>query len=220
MANIVWDIDGVCTDLNRYILERAPQYFKKKYNKEVVNKDVVDVKDMFNCSKSEEERFWFHKLYCVHYSLFEKPREGLKEVMDAIHNNGDKNIICTARARGEQDNFTGWVVRNLVLTWIQMHRLPIDEVHFVSYEDSPLEKMLVCELVDADVIIEDDVRNIEYISKKFPVISYETEANKHLNGNNIIVAKDYVEVYSAIENLKNNKDFNLEDKNSFVKVIK
>lgn len=206
MANIVWDIDGVLVDLEKYLLKTAPSYFKKKFNKKVVNPNTIDLKEMFNCTKEQEEMFWKHNLNLLTYSLFEKTRYGIKETMEKIHADGDKNIICTARAKCDEDSVVGKVIRQAVYTWISKNNLPIDDIHFVSYKNSAEEKLEVCKKINATVMIDDDVENAKVISKEIPTVVFSTEYNKDAAGDNIYRANCGDDIYLKVSQIKQDNE--------------
>ena len=202
MANIVWDIDGVLVDLEKYLLKNAPSFFEKKFHKKLVNPNSIDLKEMFNCTKEQEEMFWKYNLNLLTYSLFEKSRHGIKETMDKIHTDGDKNIICTARAKCDEDSIIGKVIRKAVYTWISKNNLPIDDIYFVSYKNSAKEKLEVCKKLHATVMIEDDINNAELISKEIPTVVFSTDYNKEINCENIVTVDCFDAVYLEILKLK------------------
>ncbi|MBO5414672.1 MAG: 1-acyl-sn-glycerol-3-phosphate acyltransferase [Bacilli bacterium] len=207
MANIVWDIDGVLVDLEKYLLKTAPSFFEKKFNKKIVNPNSISLREMFDCTKEQEEMFWKYNLNLLTYSLFEKTRYGIKEVMDKIHEDGDKNIICTARAKCDEDSIIGKVMRQAVSIWISKNNLPIDDIYFVPYKNSAEEKLKVCRKVNATVMIDDDVNNTTTISKEFPTIVYSSDYNENVTGENIHHVKCADEIYLEISKIKNETRF-------------
>jgi uncharacterized HAD superfamily protein len=76
--NIGIDIDGVLTDMQGFHLRHAPRFFKKKFNRDIVDEMPYDIRDMFQCS--EEERYAYWKKYLFRYATFEPARKGTKEV--------------------------------------------------------------------------------------------------------------------------------------------
>lgn len=206
MANIVWDIDGVCVNLNKYLLSKAPSFF----HQEAINPNAISVREMFLCSKEKETEFWTHHLNLITYSIFQPPRPGLVETMQQIHKNGDRNIVCSARAKSAESGIIGKIIRKSIVNWFKKYQLPVDEFYFVSYKNSALEKMEVCKKVNADVIIEDDCENITLLSQQFPVIKYVTEYNKDLEGEKIYNAENFDSVYLMIQRIAHNQYLNFQ----------
>lgn len=205
--NIAWDIDGVLVDLEKYLLSKAPSFFKSKYNKNMVCSESIDLKRMFDCNAVEEADFWTHNLNLLTYSLFEKPRYGVVETLEKLHDDGHKNIIVTARAKCDEKSAIGKIMRWAVKQWIKKNGLKIDGINFVSYKSSAVDKLEICKSINADIVIEDDVNNISAISEVIPVIKFATSYNKSLAGDNIYEAADYDSVYLTIEKLNNRADF-------------
>lgn len=202
MANIVWDIDGVLVDLEKYLLKKAPKYFKEKFKKELKNPNSIDLKEMFGCTEKQEKMFWAHNLNLLTYSLSEKLRYGMKETMDKIHEDGDRNIICTARAKGDENSMIGKIIRQAVYVWIAKNNLPIDDIYFVSHKNSAEEKRNICKKINAIVVIDDDSKNAEIISKEIPTILFSTDYNKDITEKNIKRANCADEIYLEILKLK------------------
>lgn len=207
MANIVWDIDGVLVDLEKYLLKHATVFFERKYGKKVINPNTIDLKEMFGCTKKQEAEFWTHNLNLISYTIFEQPRYGVFNTLKKIHENGDRNIICTARAKCDENNMIGKIMRASVEHWIKKNGLAIDEIHYVSYKNSAQEKLDIIKGLNPTVVIEDDPDNIKLISESVPVIKYETNYNRDLTGKNILTATSDDSLYLLIEKIKNNKDY-------------
>ena len=51
IMNIAFDIDGVLTNIEKYQLEVARAFYKKKYNLDIVNPEGFSVKDKFDVNK-------------------------------------------------------------------------------------------------------------------------------------------------------------------------
>lgn len=74
MEKIVFDIDGVLTDLNLFLLEYGRNYFelnngklKEKYDKKftVVDENASNLKDMFDCDSEIEKDFWTKNYFFI-----------------------------------------------------------------------------------------------------------------------------------------------------------
>lgn len=201
MANIVWDIDGVCVDINKYLLDKGTDYFKNKFNRNIENINGITAIDMFGCTEEEEIKFWKSHLNLLTYSQFQELRPGLKETMETLHANGDKNIICSARAKCCESNLIGRLMRFVVTNWLK--QLPIDEIYFVSPKNSAREKLEICRKVNATTIIEDDLENIELLRKEFPTIYYHVNSDiNKVNLKNVLPACNFDELYLQVEKIK------------------
>jgi len=75
--NIGIDIDGVLTDIHEFNLRHAPPFFKRKYDREVVNEEPYDIRDIFNCPDKEWIAYW--KRYLLKYATAEPARAGARE---------------------------------------------------------------------------------------------------------------------------------------------
>ena len=61
--NFGLDIDGVLTDIESYQLNKGIPFFKKVYNKEIVNEYGKNIQQIFDCTKEEEHKFWAKYLF-------------------------------------------------------------------------------------------------------------------------------------------------------------
>ena len=81
-------------------------------------------------------------------------------------------------------------MRKIVIDWLKKQNIIYDEIIFAS-ED----KLDTCIKNNIDLMIEDKVDNINKISSKIPVISFNTRYNESCNGNNIIRCYSWYDIY-------------------------
>ena len=65
------DVDGVLSDIGNYQLKYSKPYFKKKYNKDIVNPDKFDIEQIYDCTHKEREIFW-QKYILLNRTSFQK----------------------------------------------------------------------------------------------------------------------------------------------------
>ena len=70
--NIAFDIDGVLTNIEKYQLEVARAFYKKKYNRDIVNPEGFSVKEIYDVTDEEFMDFWSSHL--LSYSIKELSR--------------------------------------------------------------------------------------------------------------------------------------------------
>ena len=88
MANIGVDVDGVLTNLEKFQLENGKKFFGEN---KIVNKNAYDVKDIFDCSSSEREKFWLK--YIWKYSIEEEMTPYASDVLNKLKDEGNKIYI-------------------------------------------------------------------------------------------------------------------------------
>ena len=81
---IIINIDGVLIDKTSFQYQNGLKYFKN--NLMFVNEHAYLFRDMFNCSKEENEDFW--KKNRLKYYLFAKPEEGATEYLHKLKEEG------------------------------------------------------------------------------------------------------------------------------------
>lgn len=188
--NIGIDIDGVLTDLENYIEKKGKEYLKK----DVVNPSGEDIYTKFGLSLEEGEAFWIANYY--DYAMNCNFKEKSKEIIDKLHEEGNKIFIVTARRyfptygfKSEED-----YLRSTKET------LKKNGINYDEYIYAPVPK--VKEVIEnkIDVMIEDSVKNIEEISKVTKVIIIDAGYNRDINLENTYRAKSWEEVYEIISN--------------------
>ena len=80
------DIDGFLTDLANFQIVKGQEYFKV-----VKNKEAFTVKDIFECNRLDELRFWTKNLN--YYNI--EPRENASQFTHYLHKQGIEIYILT-----------------------------------------------------------------------------------------------------------------------------
>lgn len=95
--NIVFDLEGVLYDVEAFMYKYAVNFFKDKYNLEIVNKNRYGIKEIFNCTDEQESEFWTK--HALKYFLLYKPRQDVveaisgQECIDKIKNGQQYDLI-------------------------------------------------------------------------------------------------------------------------------
>ena len=194
--NIGIDVDGVLTDIQGFNLKHAPPFFKKKFNRDVVNKYSYDVRDIFNCPEVEYKAYW--RKYLLRYVIFEPVRKGAKKIIRQLRKDGHKIFIITKRVFTCQNNFRGRFMRLIVKNWLWRNGIKYDEVVFCDNDISD-SKRTACLDRNIDVMVDDETVNIESISPITKVICFNASYNRDCAGENVLRAKNWEEVYYIIE---------------------
>lgn len=197
--NIGFDIDGVLTDIERFQLEKGAKFFKEKYNKEIVNKKGYDIKEIFDCTNSEEKAFWTK--YLFPYSIKAPIREGASEITKYCHQKEDKIFIVTKREFTDRDDSLGKLMRYIVEEYLKHNGVEYDEIIF-----SKGSKLDAIRRFDIEVMFEDSAKNIEELKDYTNIICVNAGYNEDIIGKNIYRIDSLKEARGILDSIRN--DYN------------
>jgi len=196
--NIGIDVDGVLTDIQGFNQRHAPGFFRKKFNREAVDANPYDIRDIFACPDDEYKAYW--KRFLFVYAIFESARKGARETVRALKKDGHKIYIVSKRVFTCQDDFLGKLMRLIVRNWLWRNRICYDEIVFCD-NDVPDSKGEACQKKNIDVMIDDEIVNIRAIVPFAKVICYDASYNRDCEGEGIVRAKDWGDVYNLIKKM-------------------
>lgn len=187
----VFDLDDTLSETDLY---------SEKYISEFINKNNLPYKQIAKDVRFAERKFdWSTETALKWYKTFgddmmlEFPlKKGAIEFLNFLHENGCKIVIATARA-------TDWHTNpdEITIKWLKDNKIPYDTV-YVGRRD----KEKICEEVDADYFIDDDVSIVESVANYFLLSKRKKQAfllttnyNKNLSiSNNVVRVKDFDEL--------------------------
>ena len=199
------DIDGIINNIEKFQLENAIPFFKEKYNKEVVNPNGFDIRDIFGLSEDEEymrREFW--KPFIFELARKAPVRNGIKELIAKIKENGDVPYIVTERYATDRKNVWGALHRKFVKDYLKENGIDIDldKIIFCS-EGHKVEAYKEHEL---DMALEDNVRNIdELLNNAIPVVAIEAKYNKDYEREGVYKVETPYEIADKIEEIRSKK---------------
>jgi len=196
--NIGIDVDGVLTDIQGFNRKHAPPFFKKKFNREVVDENPYDIRDIFKCPEDEYQAYW--KKYLFKYVIFEPAREDAKKTVQALCKDGHKIFIISKRVFTCRDDFMGKFMRFLMRNWLWRNGIKYDEIVFCD-NDVPDSKRSACLDKQIDVMIDDEPVNIEAIAPIARVICFDTSYNRECDGEGITRVYCWGEVLEILKRL-------------------
>lgn len=192
---IAFDVDGIMTDLVEFQIKYGKKYFKNR-NIEI-DDTKLNFKEMFHCTEQEENDFW--KKYIWRYCLKEKPRKGVKELIDKLKSEGNEIYIFTGRAHTTENGFVGQLFRSMIKYWFDKEKIQYDYMLFCKEEESPKKKSEWCERYKIDFMFEDQTKNINPISVITKVITLDEKHNKDCETENVIKLNDINNAYEQIK---------------------
>ena len=187
----VFDLDDTLSETDLY---------SEKYISEFINKNNLPYKQIAKDVRFAERKFdWSTETALKQYKTFgddmmlEFPlKKGAIEFLNFLHENGCKIVIATARATDWHTN-----PEEITIKWLKDNKIPYDTV-YVGRRD----KEKICEEVDADYFIDDDVSIVESVANYFLLSKRKKQAfllttnyNKNLSiSNNVVRVKDFDEL--------------------------
>ena len=197
--NIGIDIDGVLTNIQNFNRRHAPQFFKRKYNLEVVDGDSLDIRDIFKCRNKQFIAYW--RKYLLKYVTAEPPRKGAREFTRKLRKDGHVIFIISRRVFSCRKNPMGILMRKLVRRWLRRNGIRHHEVVFCETSDDD-SKRVACINKQVDIMLEDEIVNINSIASVTNVICFDTSYNRGCEGENIHRVKNFEEAYKLIKRFK------------------
>ncbi|MCI8347680.1 MAG: hypothetical protein HFJ12_07040 [Bacilli bacterium] len=196
---VAFDVDGVFTNLERFQLHYGRKYFKNVKEQDI-HMDEIDIEDIFNCTRSEREKFWIKYIWKYCFMPYE---EGISALIRQLKEKGDEIFIVTGRAHTTETGITGKLFRAMLFHMIKKEGIPYDHIFFCSEKDSDIEKPIICEQHGIDVIIDDKKENIDSISKVTNVICRDRIYNRDYTNPKVPRVKNTNQMYVEIEKLRN-----------------
>jgi len=193
--NIGIDMDGVLTDLQGFHLKHAPPFFKRKYAREIVDPDHYDIRGIFDCTEEEFILYW--KRHLIKYAIMEPAQKNARKVIKALRKDGHKIYIISKRVFACRNDFLGRLMRAIVCNWLWRNRIHYDGIVFCD-TDIADSKKVACLEKKIDIMIDDEIVNIEAITPVAKAICYDATYNRNCEGENIMRAKNWEEVYALI----------------------
>ena len=198
MLNIGVDMDGVLTDIQGFNRSHAPCYFKKKFNRETVDSESSDIREMFACTEKEFFAYW--KRHLFQYAITEPARNEAKKVIANLRAEGHSIFIISKRVFANRKSFMGKLMRLVVKNWLWRNGIRYDEIVFCD-NDIHDSKQAVCLDKRIDVMIDDEAVNINAIAPVAKVICYDTSYNRECEGENITRALGWDDIYNVINSM-------------------
>lgn len=90
------DVDGVLVDMEGYQKKYGQIYFKKMFNKEIVNPDAYDIEQMFDCTHEKREKFWIKYIWA--YCLKQPVIKDAPQTIEKLHNDNHTLVVITGQS--------------------------------------------------------------------------------------------------------------------------
>ena len=186
------DIDGVLTDVCKYIIDEASRYYYLNGKKRIKNVKAYYSTDIFEIQ--DDSDFWDGILF--EYAINEPPRKYASEVIKKLKEEGNEIYIITARI---SDINLGEDVRErmkkVVEVWLEKHGIVYDKIIYSN------KKLDSCIENNVNIMIEDKPKNILSIATTIPVLCYDSYYNEDIKESNVYRVYSWYDIYAQIHEL-------------------
>lgn len=205
--NIGIDIDGVLTDVRKFVIEEGSKYCKEHNKGELINPDVYEMKEMFGWNLATIFNFWRKNIF--KYAKENPVIDGASENIKKLKEDGHKIYIITARwlASTKKHRILRHVekisnkMKETVINWLSENNVIYDEIIFSKDDKS---KHIIKNNID--IMIEDAPDNVKELSELTKVICYDWVYNRGIENENIYRCSNWDEIYKVISELSNNSN--------------
>ena len=188
------DIDGVLVDVERFVVDYCTKFCKE--NNLPISIKIGEYDESKALGLTEEQTLEFWNKHMVYYATKYKAREFAAEVIDKLKEEGHEIYIVTARSEyGLPEEYKG-KMKEFVQQWLKDNDIYYDKI--IHTEGS---KLPYCVGNYIELMIEDCPDNVKDIGAKLPVLCFDCQYNKEVEGKNITRVYSWYDVYSKIKEM-------------------
>ena len=189
--NIGIDIDGVLTDEDTYRLDTMTKY---SYENNLSDLEYPYEYESSKYNWTKEFKEGYLKEYFFTYIKNANVRKYASEVIQKLHNDGNRIIIITGRSKALENSKLGQQVRDDTINWLNKNKIVYDEICF-----APCPKVNEVKEKKIDIMIEDYPETILEITKYTKVLCFDNRYNINLNCDNKIRVFSWYDIYRKIK---------------------
>ena len=188
------DIDGVITDIERFIADYGTKYCVENNLPINIKAGEYDEYKTFNWTEELGIKFWNE--YIVYYATKYPARDFASEVIQKLKEEGHEIYIVTARNDyGVPKEYIG-KMKDFVSQWLKDNNIYYDKIIYTEGSKLPY-----CVGNYIELMIEDSPENVKDVSTKIPVLCFDCGYNRNLEGKNITRAYSWYDVFDKISKL-------------------
>lgn len=187
-------------DVDNTITNTLPilKAYCRVYNEEVIKRNLEMNEKGYTTTTlynwTPEENFIFCKKYIEEIVLRATIKNDAQKIVEQIKNDGNEIYIITAR---NTPYFTD--PYKTTKEFLDVNNIVYDKI-IVNCTD----KYTYCLENNIDIMMDDEPKHINSISKMIPVIAFEGMQNEDCQGKNIIKVNTWEQVYKEYQKLKTN----------------
>ena len=192
--NIGIDIDGILTDFHTWILDYGSKYFYEKDIPVSFKLDSYKINDLFNLEDECYKDFWRDMFFVYLNTAY--VRTFASEVINKLKLEGNNIYIITSRNASDSSLVSREELEISTKSWLEKNGIFYDSIHYAKESKVP-----IIESLNIDVMIDDQMDNIEPISKLIPVICMHTAYNADANIDNLYRCYSWYDIYKTIKEI-------------------
>lgn len=192
MTEMNIDIDGVLMDDDTYRIDTMTKYC---YENNLGNLDNP-YKYESKCNWSEEIKEDYRQKYYFEYVKNMPAKKFAAEVIEKLHNEGNKIVIITGRYKTQEDSEIGQRMRDYTVQWLKNNNIIYDEI---CYAHCPKTKEI--QEKNIDLMIDDSPEILKEIIKYTKVLCFDNRYNMNLQYDNMIRVYSWYDIYIKIKEL-------------------
>lgn len=186
------DIDGVLTDIGRFVADYGSKFCYENNIEYNVKDDEYNEAKALGITYEQAEKFW--NAYLGFYATKYPSRYFASEIIKKLKENNEIYLITARNEEGLPPETYG-TMQSMVKQWLADNNIEYDKLIF-----SKGSKLPYCLENEVDVMIEDSPTNIMDISTKVPVLCFDNPYNKKIEGNNITRVYSWYDILNKIDN--------------------
>lgn len=187
--NIGIDIDGVLMDDDTYRIDTMTKYCYEN--------NLGNLEDPYKyenkCNWTEEIQEDYRQKYYFEYIRNMPAKRFAAEVIEKLHNEGNKIIIITGRYKTKENSAIGQQMRNDTINWLKKHKIIYDEI---CYASCPKTKEIQEKHID--IMIDDSPEILSEIAKYTKTLCFDNRYNTNLQYENMIRVYSWYDIYAKI----------------------
>ena len=194
--NIGIDIDNVISNFDEELLKEYIKHDKELRNTGIINSNAKYIrKDMFDWSEEEDNTFYKENIERIAKNL--KAKEGAKEYIDKLKEDGHNIYIITGRDNGEYSD-----PYNMTKKWLEENNIYYDKLIFTDAYDKG-QKSEKCIENNVEIMIDDSASICKNcVENGITTLIMDKPYNRE---ENLTRVKNWNEIYEYIKNYKKEK---------------
>ena len=195
--NIGIDIDNVISNFDEALLEEYLKHDNDLRGTGIVNKDLHMTEGMFDWTEKEEREFYLANIERIVKTL--NVKDGAKEYIDKLKQDGHNIFIITGRDNGEYTNPV-----EMTQKWLKKNNIYYDKLIFTNaYKNDKHGKTEKCFENNIDIMIDDSVHICkDCMENNITTLLMDRVVTRKEKG--MTRVKNWKEIYEFISNYKIN----------------
>ncbi len=189
------DIDNVLSNFNEVLLNDYINHDKELGNNGIIKNNVY-IRDMFNWTKEEEQRYYHDNIERLANLLV--PTKDCSKYVKELRNNGHYICIISGRDNGEYSN-----PYSMTTKWLKKYDIPYDKLILTNAYNHQ-EKADICIENNIDIMIDDSINVcVKCSENNIKSLLFNTEYNK--NETRYTRVNNWEEIFNYINNYRKEK---------------